>query len=132
MLRVVVESPYAGDIKRNEEYARKCMSNCIKRGEAPIASHLIYTQPHILNEDVPEERQLGINAGFCWGVMADMIVFYTDLGMSKGMSDAMTFYRSQGIQCVTRSLPNYNPNDMGHDPVHYHKFTMGQKEKVKP
>jgi len=40
MKLVVIESPYAGDIEANVKYARECMSDCLKRGEAPIASHL--------------------------------------------------------------------------------------------
>lgn len=44
---VVLESPYAGDIERNTNYARDCMRDSILRGEAPIASHLIYTQAGI-------------------------------------------------------------------------------------
>lgn len=50
MMRVVVESPFAGDIQKNIEYARKCMADCLKRGEAPFASHLLYTQDGILDD----------------------------------------------------------------------------------
>lgn len=42
MRLVVVESPYAGDVKRNEEYARRAMADCLARGEAPFASHLLW------------------------------------------------------------------------------------------
>lgn len=104
MLRVVIESPYAGDVQKNEEYARACMADSLARGEAPIASHLLYTQPGILDDTVPEQRRLGINSGFCWGIHADLVVFYMDNGMSKGMSEAQTFYLSQGIQCIKRQL----------------------------
>jgi len=85
MKRVVIESSYAGDIDRNVEYARLCMRNCLNRGEAPLASHLLYTQPHILDDDNPEERQLGIDAGLEWGKQADATVVYVDYGTTKGM-----------------------------------------------
>ena len=43
MIKVIIESPYTGDVERNLEYARRCMRDSIKRGEAPFASHLLYT-----------------------------------------------------------------------------------------
>ena len=39
--RVIVESPYAGDIETNVAYARAALRDCLSRGEAPIASHLL-------------------------------------------------------------------------------------------
>ncbi|MEK7636678.1 MAG: hypothetical protein AAB362_03250 [Patescibacteria group bacterium] len=83
--RVIVESPYAGDIPRNTAYARACMHDCLIRGEAPFASHLLYTQPGILNDSIPKERMRGIHAGFSWGEVAEAVVVYTDHGISKGM-----------------------------------------------
>lgn len=82
---VVVESPYAGDIALNVAYARACMADCLARGEAPYASHLLYTQPGVLRDEIPEERVKGIAAGFAWGDKAARRVVYTDLGMSSGM-----------------------------------------------
>ena len=40
MKRVIIESPYSGDIPRNLLYARLCVFDCLQRGEAPYASHL--------------------------------------------------------------------------------------------
>lgn len=85
MIRVLVESPFAGDVEENIRYARKCMADCFQRGEAPFASHLLYTQPGILNDAIPEERRLGIDAGLIWGSMADKTVVYVDRGISSGM-----------------------------------------------
>ena len=89
MILVILESPYAGFIERNIQYARKCIADSLKRGEAPIASHLLYTQEGILNDKIPEERKLGIEAGLAWVKVADKSVFYIDYGMSKGMTAAM-------------------------------------------
>jgi len=55
MRRVIVESPFAGKPGwwqwwqrwqrwRNRAYARRCLADCLARGEAPFASHLIYSQ----------------------------------------------------------------------------------------
>jgi hypothetical protein len=45
---------------------RAAVRDRILRGESPIASHLLYTQPGFLKDDVPEERHLGIEAGLAW------------------------------------------------------------------
>jgi hypothetical protein len=83
MRRVIIESPYAGDVAANVEYARRCMRDCLDRGEAPFASHLLYTQ--VLDDQQPHERTLGIQAGLVWGEAAHATVVYTDLGISPGM-----------------------------------------------
>lgn len=89
MKRVIVESPFAGNIKRNIEYARACLRDCLLRGEAPFASHLLYTQRGILQDQIPTERILGIEAGFEWGHVADATVVYTDYGISHGMQEGI-------------------------------------------
>jgi hypothetical protein len=85
MRRVILESPYAGDIERNINYARLAVRDSLLRNESPIASHLLYTQPGILKDEILIERQLGINAGLAWSNFADATVVYMDYGISKGM-----------------------------------------------
>lgn len=82
---VVLESPYAGDVEANLAYARACVADSLARGEAPIASHLLYTQPGILDDADPTERAKGIAAGHAWIGVAAKLVVYTDLGISRGM-----------------------------------------------
>lgn len=86
---VLVESPFAPSLDHTSEehitYARECLSDCFKRGEFPFASHLLYTQPGILDDTNPSERQLGIEAGLSWGRNAAYTVMYLDMGLSKGM-----------------------------------------------
>ena len=82
---VLLKSPYAGDIERNIEYARMCMKDSFKRGEAPFASHLLYTQEGILNDGVKQERDLGIEAGLEWGKLAELTAVYIDYGITSGM-----------------------------------------------
>lgn len=89
MRRVILETPFAGDVARNIRYARACVRDCLLRGEAPFASHLLYTQPGVLNDDNADDRQLGMMAGFAWRTMADMTVVYLDLGMTPGMQAGM-------------------------------------------
>lgn len=85
MKLVILESPYAGDVEGNVAYARECMADSLHRGEAPLASHLLYTQPGILDDAVPGERALGIEAGLAWGKAAEATVVYADLGLTVGM-----------------------------------------------
>ena len=85
MIRVEIESPFAGDVEMNIKYARACVVDCLKRGEAPYASHLFFTQEGILDDTVQEERKLGMEAGKVWSMMAEKSVVYTDRGMSSGM-----------------------------------------------
>jgi hypothetical protein len=86
MKRVILESPYAGDIEKNVAYARACVRDSLSRGEAPIASHLLYTKPGILRDEDHAERNWGIAAGLAWGKVAEATVVYTDLGISGGMA----------------------------------------------
>jgi hypothetical protein len=108
MLLVILESPYAGPdlatIRRNVAYARLCIADSLKRGEAPIASHLLYTQPGILRDRVPEERALGIAAGLAWRQVAQLTAVYTDLGVSPGMQAAIDSAGREGRAVVFREL----------------------------
>lgn len=104
MRLVVLESPYAGDIRTNVAYARCCVADCLARGDAPIASHLLYTQPGILRDDVPVERALGIEAGLLWAAHAQVSVFYTDLGWSPGMEAALKRAYAEDREAVVRRL----------------------------
>jgi hypothetical protein len=83
MRRVIIESPYAGDIDANVAYARRCVRDSLSRGEAPSASHLIYTQ--VFDDNIQSERTMGIRAGLAWGGAADATIVYTDRGISRGM-----------------------------------------------
>lgn len=96
MKLVMIESPFANpsltEHVENILYARKAMHDALKRGEAPLASHLLYPQEGILDESKADERQWGINAGYAWGDVAEAIIFYTDRGWSRGMIAAYNYY----------------------------------------
>jgi len=107
MKLVKIESPFAGDIEKNIKYARACMSDSLHRGEAPLASHLLYTQEGILDDTVPEERKLGMEAGKVWSKLAELVAVYTDLGISGGMKWGVEEANKNGITVEYRSLPNW-------------------------
>jgi hypothetical protein len=107
MKLVIIESPYAGDVEINVEYARRCVRDSLSRGEAPIASHLLYTQPGILDDLIPEERQWGIDAGLAWRSVAQASVVYTDRGITKGMEYGMAAATAAGVPVELRTLPGW-------------------------
>lgn len=92
--RVIIESPYAAgrgfEIEDNIAYARKCVRDRVLKGDAPIASHLLFTQEGILHDGNPEERKLGIEAGLAWTAHACCSIFFTDHGWSSGMLNALS------------------------------------------
>jgi len=104
MRLVILESPFAGDIIQNVEYARAAMRDALVRGEAPFASHLLYTQPGILCDEIAEERSHGIDAGLAWGMLADATVVYTDRGVSDGMKQGIAAAKAAGRPVEYRSL----------------------------
>lgn len=89
MKLVILESPYAGDVEVNTTYARRALADSLRRGEAPLASHLLYTQPGVLDDTVPAERARGIEAGLAWGEVADATALYLDRGLSRGMVEGI-------------------------------------------
>jgi len=108
MKRVNIESPFMGkkfpETIANVAYARACMADCLKRGEAPIASHLLYPQKGILDDNIPEERGKGVKAGLEWNLLADTTVVYYDKGVSEGMKMGIKHAIDNGRELEFRSL----------------------------
>lgn len=108
MRKVVVESPYAGDTGKNLSYVRAAMLDALGRNEAPYASHALYTQPSVLDDAVLQERELGIQAGFHWGALADARVLYIDLGISRGMARGLKQSMKIGQTVEFRSIQSWH------------------------
>lgn len=83
MRRVIIESPYAGNVPVNKAYLQLCIRWCLQNNTAPFASHQMYTEA--LDDRKRHERLLGIDAGYEWWDVAHYVFFFTDLGMSPGM-----------------------------------------------
>jgi hypothetical protein len=105
---VVVESPYAGATARqradNAAYLAAALKDCLDRGEAPFASHGLYTLPGVLDDDIPEEREAGIAAGLQFHHVASKVAVYTDLGVSNGMQRAVEYAQKHNIPVVFRNI----------------------------
>lgn len=99
---VIIESPYSGDVERNTEYARACLLDSLRRGEAPIASHLLHRQ--VLDDLRPDERVLGIEAGLAWYRVADKCVVYGDRGINGGMIEGIERAKRYGVLVEFRNI----------------------------
>ena len=104
---VIIESPFAGDIETNRKFARACMRDSLGRGEAPFAAHLLYAQEGILDDDIPEERKWGIEAGLTWGKHASKTVVYTNLGITAGMEIGIQRAKEEGRDIEYRELDSW-------------------------
>jgi len=104
-LPVMIESPYRGDHERNLRYLRAAIADSLMRDEAPFAMHGFY--PQFLSDDIPWQRQLGIDCGLAWMRRAEYVVFYTDLGVTEGMVEAQDFCRERGLRMEYRSLESW-------------------------
>ncbi len=104
MRRVIIESPYAGEVEENIKYVRACLRDCLLRGEAPFASHALYTLPGVLDDKSPAERKLGMRAGFTWIGVAELTAVYIDRGISTGMAQGILKACAEGREVEFRSL----------------------------
>lgn len=118
MKRVIIESPYQGDIERNVRYAQACMHECLMHGESPLASHLLY--PQVLNDRIPFERELGIEAGFARWCAADLFDFYIDLGWSPGMRAAFQLVKREHLSYEIRKLKGWSNHESTRQPKPAH------------
>ena len=104
MKLTIIESPYAGDVARNLRYARAALRDSLLRGEAPIASHCLYTQPGVLDDTLPDERRRGIAAGHAWMEVAQCVAVYGDLGISEGMRQGVAEAEARKVPVVYRTI----------------------------
>ena len=105
MIPVILESPYAGQIQRNKAYLWLCIRDSLQRGETPFCSHQMYTDA--LDDCIPEERELGIEAGLVWGRFAMRTVVYTDFEISRGMRYGISNAEAAGRPVEYRTLPGF-------------------------
>ena len=69
--KVYVASKYAGDVDANVAAVITYCRRVVNEGHMPVASHLLY--PQILNDNVPEERELGLLFGLALLRMCDEV-----------------------------------------------------------
>lgn len=107
-IRVIIESRYRDSDPGRQEYFKEfafaCMEDCFRNyNEAGFASHCNYTK--FLNEEIEEERNRGIIAGFAWREVAEKSVVYTNLGTSPGVEWGIQDSIKKGKPVEYRTLP---------------------------
>ncbi len=123
MKTVILESPYAANkmlsapptLQRanNVVFARACMRDCLLHDEAPFASHLLYTQIGVLDDEVPEDRKLGMRAGFAFYPMMGASVVYVNRGVSSGMKFGIAQAVKHKIPIRIRALTTTTMDTVG-------------------
>ncbi len=102
MKRVIIESPYKGDVARNKLYLQACIRDSLSRGESPYASHQMLTSA--LDDAKADERAHGMLAGVVWYECAELVAVYTDFGISSGMDHGVVHARALKKPIEHRSL----------------------------
>lgn len=106
MNRVIIESPWRPTPYHSQAqhalYLNFCIEDSLTKGEAPFASHLLYTP--FLDDDDVLARGKGIKAGYVWGELADLVAVYSDLGVSAGMKQALDHYAFENKIIEWRTL----------------------------
>jgi len=108
MKKVSIESPYF--VKGNPEltidnrnYFYACAKECLMvYGENPYGSHGFFT--HFLDDNIPEERAVGIEAGLQWNIHAEATIVYIDRGISPGMELGIARAKEEGRTVTFRRL----------------------------
>lgn len=89
-----IASPYAGDIEANVEFAREACRYAVFQGVIPFAPHLLY--PQVLDDTVPEERELGTMMGIRMLKLCGELWLCGER-LSEGMGQEMKEARRLGI-----------------------------------
>ena len=97
--KVFICSNYRGDVETNVENAIHWCKKATNQGCLPIAPHLYF--PQFLDDDIPNERELGI----AWGI--DILSDCDELwicseNISDGMKREIEYARTQGIPIINK------------------------------
>lgn len=105
-MRIFVGSRFRGEhdgiVLQNVKYARECCRSLVTLGHNPLALHL--HDPQFLNDDIEEERALGLKNGKVWLHCADCAIFFTDLGVSDGMKGEIAYCQKKDIPYFMTTL----------------------------
>lgn len=87
------------DREENLVYARECVLDCLERGEAPVATHILYA-------NVPRRShgRAAAEARLAWHDIADAVVFYIDRGWAPDMMHSYEYATALGRVVEIRSL----------------------------
>ncbi|MCQ2373620.1 MAG: hypothetical protein MJ050_06025 [Phascolarctobacterium sp.] len=95
MKKIYVVSPYAGEVEKNVANALGYCKYVMSFGYMPLAAHLYFTQ--MTDDNVPEERRLGLNMGLELLAMCDEAWVFYDNYISAGMAGEIAKAKELGI-----------------------------------
>lgn len=103
---IYLASPYRAthevDTSTHIEYARRALHHSLKLGESPVAPHLLY--PQVLDDDIPDQRLIGIRANADLIESSGRVAFYVDYGMSPGMVEELRLANEYKVPIDIRSI----------------------------
>lgn len=114
MQKVFICSPYRGDIEHNIEVARYAGHIAAVTGYVPVIPHLIY--PQFLDDNIPDERILGIQLGAELLKASDMM-WLIGSKITKGMKYELEIAKKMRIpiRCYDEQLNRITPDTLSID-----------------
>ena len=97
---IYVCSPYRGDVAANVAFAKRCCLDVIHAGEVPFAPHIYFTQ--FLNDDIPQERELGIKCGLEILALCSAIWIFGEK-ITEGMCVEIDYAERHGVDVVYKA-----------------------------
>ena len=86
---IFVSSPYSGNVSQNRQDAIRYCKQVVDKGCIPFAPHLLF--PQFLNEEEPQDRELGIEFGLTILRRCDEFWMFgnsTSAGMQRELDEA--------------------------------------------
>lgn len=97
MKKVYICAPLGGDIQSNLEKAKRYTEYALRCGTAPVVPHFYAL---CLNDDIPEEREIGLAAGRGLLWFCDELWIFGD-EITSGMESEIRFCRHLNIRTRT-------------------------------
>lgn len=104
---VVIISPFMVEDPTKRElfyrYAKRCAQDSMRRNEAPLVSHVFYYDMFGFST-VAIERDLGFNSQLTWIRKTDLVVVYSDFGITQGMKAAIDYAKFKNKKIEFRKI----------------------------
>lgn len=113
MRRVYICSPLGGNITANIENAKRYSQYVFKCGMAPVIPHFYAL---VLNDDNPEERKLGMQAGISLLWVCDEIWIFGD-EITEGMKKEILFAEKLNIEVRYISENDLRKSEVKNDKI---------------
>lgn len=104
--KVYICAPLGGDVEGNIERVKEYARYALKCGDAPVAPHFYAL---CLNDNIPEERELGRSAGMSLLWFCDELWIFGD-EVTEAMAAEIAFCKSLNVK--TRNIREYEIRKM--------------------